>query len=70
MNLFDDITEDTPQTLDESIFGYTPTIPYHSIAIPALPIGHPDFVYYDSTDVDVTRTWRRFGWTPIQRDAA
>jgi hypothetical protein len=68
MNIFDDITEDSPETLDGDIFGYKPTIRYHSIAVPTTPIGHPDFIYYTSDDVDVTRTWRRFGWTPIQRD--
>ena len=70
MTIFDDITEDNSEPTDGDIFEYKPTVPYQSIAVPALPIGHPDFVYYDSTDVDVTRTWRRFGWTPIQRDAA
>ena len=69
MTIFDDITEDSLDTLEGDIFEYQPTVPYQSKAIPVTPIGHPDFIYYPSDDTDVTRTWRRFGWTPIQRDA-
>lgn len=25
----------------------------------------PNFVYHNSASTDVTRTWRKFGWTPI-----
>jgi hypothetical protein len=24
----------------------------------------PNFIYHDSSDTDVQRTWRKFGWTP------
>jgi hypothetical protein len=43
-------------------------IPFHSRAIPEISVDHPDFVYHGSDDVDVHRTWRRFGWTPIVRE--
>jgi hypothetical protein len=26
-----------------------------------------DFRYYNSSDTDVQRTWRRFGWTPLEK---
>jgi hypothetical protein len=26
-----------------------------------------DFKYHNSADTDVQRTWRRFGWTPLER---
>ena len=61
MNLFDDITSDST---DEA----QPVIRYHSKAIPTIRLSHPDFVYYPAADTDVTRTWRKFGWTPVQRD--
>jgi hypothetical protein len=70
MNIFDDITEDNSETLDGDIFAYQPTVPYQSKAVPTVSIDHPDFIYYEAAATDVTRTWRRFGWTPIQRDAA
>jgi hypothetical protein len=41
---------------------------YHSRAVPEIPVDHPEFVYHGSDDVDVQRTWRKFGWTPIVRD--
>lgn len=34
---------------------------------PTIPVGHPDFVW--TSGADVQRTWRRFGWTPIERTA-
>ena len=43
-------------------------IPFYSRAIPEVSIDHPDFEYHGSDDVDVQRTWRRFGWTPIVRE--
>ena len=61
MNLFDDITGDST---DEA----QPVIRYLSNAVPVVPLNHPDFVYYPAAATDVTRTWRRFGWTPIARD--
>jgi len=26
----------------------------------------PTFVYYNSASTDIQRTWRKFGWKPIQ----
>lgn len=28
---------------------------------------NPDFKYAPAAATDVTQTWRRFGWTPIER---
>jgi len=28
-------------------------------------IDDPDFKYYGAASTDVTRTWRKYGWTPI-----
>ena len=61
MNLFDDITRDST---DEA----QPVIRYHSKAVPTIPLSHPDFVYYPAAATDVTRTWRKFGWVPVQRE--
>ena len=43
-------------------------IPFYSRAIPEVSIDDPDFEYHGSDDVDVQRTWRKFGWTPIVRE--
>lgn len=29
-------------------------------------IDDPYFVYYDSASTDITRTWRKFGWRPLE----
>jgi hypothetical protein len=29
-------------------------------------VDDPDFVYYDSASTDITRTWRKFGWKPLE----
>lgn len=26
----------------------------------------PNFIYYDSASTDITRTWRKFGWKPLE----
>jgi hypothetical protein len=26
----------------------------------------PSFVYYNSASTDIQRTWRKFGWKPLQ----
>ena len=26
-----------------------------------------DFKYFNSSNTDVQRTWRRFGWTPVEK---
>jgi hypothetical protein len=41
---------------------------YLSRVVPEIPIDHPDFEYHRSEHVDVQRTWRKFGWTPIVRE--
>jgi hypothetical protein len=28
-------------------------------------VDDPTFVYYNSASTDVTRTWRKFGWKPM-----
>jgi hypothetical protein len=63
MTFFDDITNPQEPAKDPQ-----PVIRFHSQAIPTTPLCHPDFVHYDASKTDVTRTWRRFGWTPIQRE--
>ncbi len=35
-----------------------------SIAIPRIPVGHPKYVWHNSADTDVQRTWRTYGWKP------
>ena len=37
---------------------------------PSIPVWHPDFVWYPAAATDVQRTWRRFGWKPLNREAA
>ena len=27
-----------------------------------------NFIYHNSSDTDVQRTWRQFGWTPIEEN--
>lgn len=39
-------------------------IPYSSIAFPSIPCTDPRFVWRNSSSVDVTATWARFGFTP------
>ena len=34
---------------------------------PFIPVGHPDFVWRDASDTDVQRTWRRYGWVPLEQ---
>jgi hypothetical protein len=28
------------------------------------------FIYYNASQTDVTRTWKRFGWVPVERKSA
>jgi hypothetical protein len=39
------------------------------MAKPTLHLTHPDFKYRNSAQTDVTTTWRRFGWQPINGGA-
>jgi hypothetical protein len=34
---------------------------------PSIPITNPQFVYRPAAATDVTLTWRRFGWVPVER---
>lgn len=38
---------------------------YSSIALPHVPVGHPDYVWRGHADTDVQRTWRTYGWNPV-----
>jgi len=41
-------------------------IPYSSMSLPLIPVGHPDYVWYGPEATDVQRTWRRYGWKPLE----
>lgn len=43
---------------------------FSSMAIPMIPIGHPKYVWRNHADVDVTRTWRAYGWKPLNEKRA
>lgn len=43
-------------------------IPCKSRAIPSIPLGDPRFVYVPAAATDVQRTWRKYGWTPINQE--
>jgi len=43
---------------------------YHSLAIPFVPVGHPDYVWRGAADTDVQRTWRKYGWKPTEEQRA
>jgi hypothetical protein len=38
---------------------------FSSMALPWIPVGHPRYVWRPSADCDVTRTWREYGWKPL-----
>lgn len=38
---------------------------YSSMALPWIPVGHPNYVWRPSADCDVERTWRTYGWKPL-----
>ena len=40
------------------------------MAAPWVPVGHPRYKWYGSADVDVTRTWRAYGWKPLDEQRA
>lgn len=40
-------------------------VKFSSMALPWIPVGHPRYKWYGSADVDVTRTWRTYGWKPL-----
>lgn len=33
--------------------------------LPTIPVGHPEYIWRPAADTDVQRTWRRFGWKPV-----
>ena len=43
---------------------------FSSMALPWIPVGHPRYKWYGSADVDVTRTWRAYGWKPLNEQPA
>jgi hypothetical protein len=43
---------------------------FSSMAAPWVPVGHPRYKWYGSADVDVTRTWRAYGWKPLDEQRA
>jgi hypothetical protein len=38
---------------------------FSSMALPIIPVGHPLYVWRPSADCDVQRTWRTYGWKPL-----
>lgn len=38
---------------------------FSSMALPWIPVGHPRYVWRPSADCDVERTWRTYGWKPL-----
>lgn len=38
---------------------------FSSMALPWIPVGHPRYVWRPSADCDVQRTWRTYGWKPL-----
>jgi hypothetical protein len=38
-------------------------VPYSKRTDPWIPVGHPQYVW--TTSADVQATWRRYGWRPI-----
>lgn len=41
-------------------------VKYSSMALPWVPVGHPDYCWRSPADTDVTRTWRKYGWKPVE----
>lgn len=41
-----------------------------TLCMPFLRCTNPAFRYTPAASTDVTRTWARFGWSPVQRGAA
>lgn len=39
---------------------------YSSMAMPWIPVGHPEYCWRSPADTDVTRTWKKYGWTPVE----
>ena len=38
-------------------------VPYSKRTDPWIPVGHPQYVW--TTSADVQATWRRYGWRPL-----
>jgi hypothetical protein len=43
---------------------------FSSMALPWIPVGHPRYIWRPSADVDVTRTWRAYGWKSLDEQRA
>lgn len=44
-------------------------IKFSSIAMPWVPVGHPQYVWRPAADCDVQRTWRNYGWKPLDEQS-
>ena len=42
---------------------------FSSMALPWIPVGHPRYVWRPSADCDVERTWRTYGWKPLNEQS-
>jgi hypothetical protein len=40
-------------------------VKFSTMAMPWIPVGHPDYRWTNHTDTDVTRTWSKYGWKPM-----
>ena len=40
-------------------------VKYSTMAMPWIPVGHPDYRWTSCADTDVTRTWKKYGWKPL-----
>lgn len=43
---------------------------FHTMALPHIPVGHPDYVWRGAADTDVQRTWRAYGWKSHEEQQA
>lgn len=42
---------------------------FSSMALPWIPVGHPQYVWRPSADCNVERTWRTYGWKPLNEQS-
>jgi hypothetical protein len=38
---------------------------YSTMAMPWIPVGHPKYRWTNCADTDVTKTWKKYGWKPL-----
>ena len=41
-------------------------VKFSSMALPWVPVGHADYRWTNHAETDVTRTWKKYGWTPLE----